>query len=161
MVEQQRKKNRETRQKFSTKQEKKRAKFKPPRVNIQREEAPLIDKFVRLKEATFARQNQYMMSTSTRPKLEKKIVFKREQLTHEEEQFKEQLKKELATLDAEMEELLLEKEKHDQQLQALIEDLHRYNDLKDTAQNIFGRLAELEGTTTKEMYKRYDLELED
>jgi chromosome segregation ATPase len=121
----------------------------------------LIDKFVQLKEAIFNRQNQYVMSTSTRPKLEKKIVFKREQLTYEEEHLKEQLKKELATLDAEIEELLLEKQKHEQQLQMLIEDLHRYNDLKDAAQNIFGRLAELEGTTTKEMYRRYDLELED
>jgi Fe-S cluster assembly scaffold protein SufB len=42
-----------------------------------------------------------------------------------------------------------------------VDILHEYNDLKDTGQALLGQLATIEGTTTKEMYKRFKLELED
>jgi hypothetical protein len=39
--------------------------------------------------------------------------------------------------------------------------LHDYNELKDTVQSIIGKLAEIEGATTKEMYSKYGLEIND
>jgi len=39
--------------------------------------------------------------------------------------------------------------------------LHRYNELKDAGQILLGKLAELESTTTKDEYQKYDLNLED
>ena len=42
-----------------------------------------------------------------------------------------------------------------------IDLLHRYNDLKDAGQAMLGKLAELEGTTTRSMYARFDLNEED
>eukprot|EP00823_Brevimastigomonas_motovehiculus_P000882 TRINITY_DN11136_c0_g1_i1.p2 TRINITY_DN11136_c0_g1~~TRINITY_DN11136_c0_g1_i1.p2 ORF type:complete len:107 (+),score=40.13 TRINITY_DN11136_c0_g1_i1:540-860(+) len=42
-----------------------------------------------------------------------------------------------------------------------ITKLHAYNDIKDVVQMLMGRLAELEGVTTKDMYKRFDLDLSD
>jgi hypothetical protein len=35
--------------------------------------------------------------------------------------------------------------------------LHKYNDTKDHAQRILGALAELEGVSTSEVYKKLDL----
>jgi putative heme iron utilization protein len=43
----------------------------------------------------------------------------------------------------------------------LIEKLHEYNDIKDAGQTLLGHLAQLEGTTTKQMYHRFGLNLED
>jgi len=40
-----------------------------------------------------------------------------------------------------------------------IDRLHRYNDVKDLAQAIIGRIAVIEGVTTKELYPRFDLDL--
>jgi hypothetical protein len=42
-----------------------------------------------------------------------------------------------------------------------IQELHDYNDLKDAGQALLGRLAEIEGITTRDMYKRYNLETDD
>jgi len=42
-----------------------------------------------------------------------------------------------------------------------IDLLHRYNDLKDAGQAMLGRLAELEGTTTRAMYAKFDLDMDD
>lgn len=42
-----------------------------------------------------------------------------------------------------------------------IESLHKYNEIKDTAQEILGKLAELKGATTKDMYELFDLKLTD
>jgi len=42
-----------------------------------------------------------------------------------------------------------------------IEKLHEYNDLKDACQTVFGRLAELEEVTVGDIYKRYDVNVDD
>jgi len=47
------------------------------------------------------------------------------------------------------------------ELNGYIEWLHKYNELKDAGQILLGKLAELENTTTKEEYKRFDLDFED
>lgn len=39
--------------------------------------------------------------------------------------------------------------------------LHEYNDLKDAGQLLMGRLAVLRGVTTKDLYKEFDLDVED
>ena len=46
-------------------------------------------------------------------------------------------------------------------IQAHIELLHRYNDMKDAGQLLIGRIAEIEGTTTKALYTAFGLELSD
>ncbi|XP_065068948.1 DNA repair protein SWI5 homolog [Rhopilema esculentum] len=62
-------------------------------------------------------------------------------------------------LDKELEEL--EKQYTEEELDVHIEKLHEYNDIKDIGQMLLGRLAEVEHTTTKELYARYGLELND
>ncbi|KAJ2873554.1 swi5-like zinc finger protein [Coemansia aciculifera] len=42
-----------------------------------------------------------------------------------------------------------------------IDHLHRYNDIKDAGQMLFGKLAELKGKTVKEIYKDYNVDIED
>ncbi|KAJ2455205.1 swi5-like zinc finger protein [Coemansia sp. RSA 2336] len=42
-----------------------------------------------------------------------------------------------------------------------IDRLHRYNDIKDAAQKLFGKLAELKGKTVKEIYEEYQVDLDD
>lgn len=42
-----------------------------------------------------------------------------------------------------------------------METLHRYNEAKDTAQALIGKLAQLTGTTTKELYPKFNLSVED
>lgn len=44
-----------------------------------------------------------------------------------------------------------------EELQVHIENLHRYNEIKDAAQLVMGRLAELEGVTVKEMHEKYEI----
>ena len=39
--------------------------------------------------------------------------------------------------------------------------LHSYNEMKDVVQSLMGRCAEMEGKTTKDMYEKFGLELED
>eukprot|EP00003_Mantamonas_plastica_P020040 TRINITY_DN32451_c0_g1_i1.p1 TRINITY_DN32451_c0_g1~~TRINITY_DN32451_c0_g1_i1.p1 ORF type:complete len:242 (+),score=67.96 TRINITY_DN32451_c0_g1_i1:247-972(+) len=46
-------------------------------------------------------------------------------------------------------------------IQDHIEKLHRYNELKDTAVMLMGRIAESEGKTTHEMYDKYGLSFDD
>ncbi|KAJ2726532.1 swi5-like zinc finger protein [Coemansia sp. Benny D115] len=43
----------------------------------------------------------------------------------------------------------------------LIDRLHRYNDIKDAGQILFGKLAELRGKTVKDIYAEYGVNLED
>ncbi|KAJ1727106.1 swi5-like zinc finger protein [Coemansia biformis] len=43
----------------------------------------------------------------------------------------------------------------------LIGRLHRYNDIKDAGQILFGKLAELKGKTVKEVYSDYSVGLND
>ncbi|KAJ2459036.1 swi5-like zinc finger protein, partial [Coemansia sp. RSA 2322] len=42
-----------------------------------------------------------------------------------------------------------------------IDRLHRYNDIKDAGQVLFGKLAELQGKTVKEVYEEYGVDLAD
>ncbi|KAJ2491646.1 swi5-like zinc finger protein [Coemansia sp. RSA 2050] len=42
-----------------------------------------------------------------------------------------------------------------------IDRLHRYNDIKDAGQLLFGKLAELKGKTVKDIYKEYSVNIED
>lgn len=44
-----------------------------------------------------------------------------------------------------------------EELQVHIDNLHRYNEVKDAAQIVLGRLAEIEQVTLKEMHKKYDV----
>jgi hypothetical protein len=46
-------------------------------------------------------------------------------------------------------------------MQERIKLLHRYNEAKDAGQVLLGRLAHLEGRTTKEMYEKFDLDLDE
>lgn len=49
----------------------------------------------------------------------------------------------------------------DQLVQERIRLLHDYNEAKDAGQALLGRLAHLEGCTTKEMYSQFDLSLDE
>ncbi|KAJ1898226.1 swi5-like zinc finger protein [Kickxella alabastrina] len=75
------------------------------------------------------------------------------------------LKDELETQTRERDELLaksgLSVEQARKLSDELIDRLHRYNDIKDAGQILFGKLAQLRGKTVKEMYKEYDVDLED
>eukprot|EP00698_Gefionella_okellyi_P007752 TRINITY_DN1896_c0_g1_i2.p1 TRINITY_DN1896_c0_g1~~TRINITY_DN1896_c0_g1_i2.p1 ORF type:complete len:146 (+),score=34.44 TRINITY_DN1896_c0_g1_i2:98-535(+) len=42
-----------------------------------------------------------------------------------------------------------------------INDLHEYNDIKDACQSLMGQLASMQGVSTKELYSRFGLDLED
>ncbi|KAJ1667219.1 Swi5 protein [Coemansia sp. RSA 1694] len=42
-----------------------------------------------------------------------------------------------------------------------IDRLHRYNDIKDAGQVLFGKLAELHGKTVKDVYADYGVDTED
>ncbi len=44
---------------------------------------------------------------------------------------------------------------------ALMANLHAYNEVKDIAQALLGRLATVEGCTTKSLYARFNLSLTD
>ncbi len=44
---------------------------------------------------------------------------------------------------------------------ALLSKLHAYNEVKDIAQSLLGRLATAEGCTTKALYVRFGLSLSD
>ncbi|KAM6984823.1 DNA repair protein SWI5 homolog [Aplochiton taeniatus] len=48
-----------------------------------------------------------------------------------------------------------------EELDLHIDLLHEYNDVKDVGQTLLGRLAALRGTTTRELYSHFGLELED
>ena len=49
----------------------------------------------------------------------------------------------------------------EQDINNYIDLLHRYNDLKDAGQALLGKLAEMEGTTTRSMYAKYKLSDDD
>ncbi|KAH7828887.1 putative Swi5 [Monocercomonoides exilis] len=45
--------------------------------------------------------------------------------------------------------------------QEVIDALHRYNDLKDAAQLLLGKYAEVEGMTVKQMYEKFGISIDD
>lgn len=47
------------------------------------------------------------------------------------------------------------------ELQSHIDNLHRYNEIKDAAQLVLGRLAEMEEVTLKEMHEKYGVSASD
>ena len=55
----------------------------------------------------------------------------------------------------------LSKEYSEDEYQQYIDDLHEYNEVKDTAQILLGKLAEVRCTTVSELYKQFDLNLDD
>jgi len=69
------------------------------------------------------------------------------------------LKEKNDSLEKELKEL--EKLYTEDELHVHIENLHEYNDIKDVGQMLLGRLAEVEQTTTKSLYGRYGLDLDD
>ncbi|XP_062290538.1 DNA repair protein SWI5 homolog [Scomber scombrus] len=48
-----------------------------------------------------------------------------------------------------------------EELERHIDKLHEYNDIKDIGQSLLGRLAALRGTTTRDLYSHFGLDLED
>ncbi|CAL8321243.1 unnamed protein product [Lota lota] len=70
------------------------------------------------------------------------------------------LKRRLEELDAEIAPLLTEGYRLEE-LEQHIDLLHEYNDIKDIGQTLLGRIAALRGTTTRELYGHFGLELND
>ncbi|XP_038139587.1 DNA repair protein SWI5 homolog [Cyprinodon tularosa] len=66
---------------------------------------------------------------------------------------KEQLDSEIAQLEKEGYRV--------EELDQHIDKLHEYNDIKDIGQSLLGRIAALRGTTTRDLYTHFGLELED
>nr|XP_019938082.1 PREDICTED: DNA repair protein SWI5 homolog [Paralichthys olivaceus] len=48
-----------------------------------------------------------------------------------------------------------------EELEHHIDKLHEYNDIKDIGQSLLGRIAALRGTTTRDLYSHFGLELDD
>ncbi|XP_061657432.1 DNA repair protein SWI5 homolog [Syngnathoides biaculeatus] len=72
----------------------------------------------------------------------------------------EELERKRMQLDAEIAQLELEGYKEDE-LDYHIDMLHEYNDIKDIGQSLLGRIAVLRGTTTRDLYSHFGLELDD
>ncbi|XP_038046569.1 DNA repair protein SWI5 homolog [Patiria miniata] len=80
---------------------------------------------------------------------------------------KENLTKEVENLQQSAEELqaeiasLTNEGYCEEELQTHIEKMHEYNELKDTGQMLLGKIALVEGVTTKDLYERFGLNLDD
>ncbi|KAK5620586.1 swi5-like zinc finger protein [Crenichthys baileyi] len=48
-----------------------------------------------------------------------------------------------------------------EELDQHIDKLHEYNDIKDIGQSLLGRIAALKGTTTRDLYTHFGLDLDD
>ena len=83
-------------------------------------------------------------SSSSQEELEKKV---------------DQLTEELKEVDAELEPLLEKYSEED--VQSYIDALHKYNEVKDAAQILMGKLAELQGVTVKKVHEDFGLTPED
>ena len=71
----------------------------------------------------------------------------------------EELRKELESVECEIDEL--SKDYCEEELQQYIDLLHEYNEIKDVGQVLLGKIAEVQGTTTAELYQRFELNLDD
>ena len=71
----------------------------------------------------------------------------------------EHLKDQLKNIDSEISEL--SHDYHEDELQQFIDHLHEYNEIKDVGQLLLGKLAEVQGTTTAQLYHQFDLNLDD
>lgn len=71
----------------------------------------------------------------------------------------QQLKDQLEKVDSEISEL--SQDYHEDELQLYIDHLHDYNEIKDVGQLLLGKLAEVQGTTTAQLYHQFDLNLDD
>nr|XP_014337920.1 PREDICTED: DNA repair protein SWI5 homolog [Bos mutus] len=72
----------------------------------------------------------------------------------------QKLKEKKDMLDKEISQLLSEGYSVDE-LEDHISQLHEYNDIKDAAQMLLGRLAVIRGVTTKELYTEFGLDMND
>jgi len=64
----------------------------------------------------------------------------------------------LSSIEAMIHELEKHEEEYDKAITEHMERLHDYNSVKDVGQMLMGKLAEIEGEATRDMYKRYGLE---
>ena len=69
------------------------------------------------------------------------------------------LKDQLERVESEIAEL--SQDYHEEELQQYIDHLHEYNEIKDVGQMLLGKLAEVQGTTTAQLYQQFDLNLDD
>ncbi|KAM9793198.1 DNA repair protein SWI5 homolog isoform X2 [Syngnathus typhle] len=72
----------------------------------------------------------------------------------------EELEKRSMQLDTEIAQLEMEGY-NVEELDCHIDMLHEYNDIKDIGQSLLGRIAALRGTTVRDLYSHFGLELED
>ncbi|GAM21330.1 hypothetical protein SAMD00019534_045050 [Acytostelium subglobosum LB1] len=80
------------------------------------------------------------------------------------EEMREELKKlaeEESALDAQLKPYQDEMAKIKTESKKTIDKLHTYNEIKESCQSMIGKLAVLEGITIKQMYKQFNLELDD
>jgi hypothetical protein len=61
-------------------------------------------------------------------------------------------------MQSQIEELKWVEERYEQEVLGYMEQLHRYNETKDVAQELIGRVASVQGQTVKAMYPKYGLE---
>ncbi|KAI9206481.1 Swi5-domain-containing protein [Polychytrium aggregatum] len=70
-------------------------------------------------------------------------------------------KDQLATENASLKAKLPSGLDHESCVQTRIQKLHDYNDVKDYGQMLLGKLAQIEGVTTRQMYEQYELDVDD
>ena len=70
-----------------------------------------------------------------------------------------QLREQLESAESEIVEL--SRDYCEDELQQYIDHLHEYNEIKDVGQLLLGKLAEVKGTTTAELYQHFELNLDD
>ena len=70
-----------------------------------------------------------------------------------------QLREQLESVESEIAELSVDY--CEDELQQYIDHLHEYNEMKDVGQLLLGKLAEVKGTTTAELYRHFQLSLDD
>ncbi|KAL0480085.1 swi5 [Acrasis kona] len=92
---------------------------------------------------------------------EKIIKFKNPLSGDDDIEIGRDLKKQLNDLEDQIKKVTMKQEKVDREKLLHRELLHEYNEIKDVGQMLLGRLAEMEGVTTRVMYEKYQLDFED